>query len=140
MSEETPPAKLDEVEPAPLPVDDDLARAARDARAGPYLPGGRFKPPNSLAILALVLLCIAAGAIYFIYFGASGVVRNERIRLRTLEQQVYDYDKQQRFLKENGYVPAGPTHKPLTKQEQAELSDLRQRYGRIKIVEPATKP
>src|SRR3954463_10053481 len=138
MSEE-PSSASSEASHSPQPADDELTRAAQEARAGPYIPGGHFKPPNSLAILGLVLLCIAGGAIYFIYFAGSSIERTNHIRLRTLEQKAFDYERQQRFLKENGYVPAGPTHQPLTKQEQAELTDLRQRYGPVKIVEPATK-
>jgi hypothetical protein len=138
MNEEAHPCPPDDAEPT-LPTDDELTRAARDAQVGPYIPGGRFNPPNSLAILALVLLCVAAGAVYFIYFAASSMERTDQIRLRTLEQKVVDYEKQQRFLKENGYVPAGPTHKSLTKEEQAELADLRSRYDRVKIAEPETK-
>jgi hypothetical protein len=139
MSEEADPASPEGTDEPTRPIDDALTRAAREAQAGPYIPGGRFRPPNSLAILALVLLGIAAGAIYFIYFAASSMDRTDRIRLRTLEQKLVDYDKQQRFLKANGYVPAGPTHLPLTNAEQAELRDLRQRYGAaVRSALPAT--
>jgi hypothetical protein len=139
MSEETPSPHAEDDEPTPSNDDDDeLTRAAREAQAGPYIPGGRFNPPNSLAILGLILLCIAAGAIYFMFFAATSMERTDRIRHRTLEQKLVDYETQQRFLKTNGYVPAGPTHQPLTKEERAELADLRQRYGPIKIAAPAT--
>jgi type II secretory pathway pseudopilin PulG len=123
------------------PADDELSRAAREARAGPYIPGGHFKPPNSLKILLLVVACLVGGAIYFIVFAVSGIQRTEKVRQKTLELKSLAYDQQQQYLKDYGFLPAGATLKPLTADERAELEGLRARYGKMAVANPkAPKP
>ena len=118
------------------PIDDELSTAVRAARVGPYMPGGPFKPPNTMKILVLVLALVAAFFIYFIVFAGTSLERTDKIRQRTLEQKLFNYEKQERFYRANGYMPAGKTHPPLTEDERALLAGLREKYGRIVITDP----
>jgi hypothetical protein len=118
------------------PADQELTAAVEAAQVGPYMPGGKFQPPNTTKILVFVLLAIAGGFLYFIFVAGTGLERTDKIRQKLLETRLFQYEKQQAFVKSKGFLPAGKTYKPLTQDEQAELAGLREKYGRMKVVDP----
>lgn len=132
-------AQADEAAPAEAtrPIDDDLTAAVQAARAGPYVPGGRFEPPRSIAMLIFVLTLLVGMAVYGLVWTRNLVATNDRIRLRTLEERAAKYAEQERFVRANGFLPAGREAEPLAPDERAELESLRATYGTPK---PATAP
>ncbi len=113
----------------PTDADDDLTAAVRAAQAGPYVPSGRFEPPRSIPMLILVLALMVGMGVYGLVWTRNLAARNERIRLRTLEERAVKYAEQERFVRANGYLPAGREAKPLDAAERAELQALRDAYG-----------
>ena len=132
LPDEPRPAATESTDPGTTSPaeDDELARAARAAQVEhPTRSEPATGQPRSFLILTLVVFCILGMGVYGIVWWRNMNENNARIRWQSLEQQLADYQAQERFVAQQGYRPAGKEIKPLTKTEQAELAASRQRFG-----------
>lgn len=116
----------------PADSDDDLVSAARSAMARPTRRSGGGGG-RSLALLAVVVICVFGLGVYGVVWSAWLASKNERIELRELERRRVMADTQHRNLRlkfgpDTDVLPAGVVYKPLAPNEKTRRDTLAARH------------